>query len=58
MRRQVRVLQHALQDCRHALIVTAQRWVVRYSKRQDVCHDVLAVGVSSSPGEMSGCATA
>ena len=41
VRRQIRVLQHALQDCRHAVIVTAQRRVVRYSKCQNFCHDVL-----------------
>jgi hypothetical protein len=53
MRRQVRVLHHALQDRRHTVIVTAQRRIVRYSERQDFSHDVLA-GVAPSLVEKSG----
>jgi hypothetical protein len=54
MRRQIGILHHALEDCRHTVIVTAQRRIVRYSERQDFSHDVLAAGVVSSLVEKSG----
>jgi len=38
--RQLRILQHAFQDPRHALVWAGEGWVVRYSESEDFGHGV------------------